>query len=342
MYAMKVLDKNMLTDQRKLKQIENERKVMQALNHPFIVKLYWAFQTNTTLNFIMDLCVGGELFYRLKSEKRLTESKTRFYLAELVLAFEYMHSKNIVYRDLKPENVIIDIDGHIKLADFGLSKELKKSHTQSFWGSPEYMSPEMLRGETHDLRLDLYCIGTLMYEMMTGLPPHYSKDVNTMYQQIVDDPVLYPPFLSRSAASLMNKLLWKFPIDRFQTIEEVKNHEFFKDVNWDDYYNKRVEPEWKPDLVNSCFDPEYTSMPIDMTDFETEHKVDSRRGGEFWMEGVYQLPNESNFSSRTVTEQSISQSFISDINIMANFNIPNNIEGSPKDINTSISMNESS
>jgi hypothetical protein len=83
-------------------------------------------------------------------------------------------------------------------------------------------------------------------------------------------------------------------------------------------------------------------MPIDMTDFETEHKVDSRRGGEFWMEGVYQLPNESNFSSRTVTEQSISQSFISDINIMANFNIPNNIEGSPKDINTSISMNESS
>jgi serine/threonine protein kinase len=132
MYAMKVLDKNMLTDQRKLKQIENERKVMQSLNHPFIVKLYWAFQTNTTLNFIMDLCVGGELFYRLKNEKRLTESKTRFYLAELVLAFEYMHSKNIVYRDLKPENVIIDIDGHIKLADFGLSKELKKSHTQSF------------------------------------------------------------------------------------------------------------------------------------------------------------------------------------------------------------------
>jgi serine/threonine protein kinase len=132
MYAMKVLDKNMLTDQRKLKQIENERKVMQSLNHPFIVKLYWAFQTNNTLNFIMDLCVGGELFYRLKNEKRLSESKTKFYLVELILAFEYLHSKNIVYRDLKPENILIDIDGHIKLADFGLSKELKKRQTQSF------------------------------------------------------------------------------------------------------------------------------------------------------------------------------------------------------------------
>lgn len=338
---MKVLDKNMLTDQRKLKQIENERKVMQSLNHPFIVKLYWAFQTNTTLNFIMDLCVGGELFYRLKNEKRLTESKTKFYLIELILAFEYLHSKNIVYRDLKPENILIDIDGHIKLADFGLSKELKRKQTQSFWGSPEYMSPEMLRGESHDLRLDLYCLGTLMFEMMTGLPPHYSKDVNTMYQKIIDDPVEYPLFISKSASSLMDKLLCKYPIDRIQTIEEVKNHEFFKDVKWEDYYNKTVEPEWKPDLINSCFDPEYTSMPIDFSDFESEHAIGSRRGGEFWMEGVHQPPVESNFSSRTVTEQSISHSFISDINIVSNFHIPSNIEGSPRDMNNSKSLNES-
>lgn len=132
MYAMKVLDKNMATDARKLKQIENERKIMQITNHPFIVKLYWAFQTYTTLNFVMDFCVGGELFYRLKKNKRLDEFTAKFYIVELILAFEYLHEKNIVYRDLKPENVLIDIDGHIKLADFGLSKQLKNHYSRSF------------------------------------------------------------------------------------------------------------------------------------------------------------------------------------------------------------------
>lgn len=150
MYAMKVLDKGMLTDQRKLKQIENERKIMNITDHPFIVKLYWAFQTNTTMNFVMDLCVGGELFYRLKKEKRLMEERAKYYFIELLLAFEYLHSKNIVYRDLKPENVLIDIDGHVKIADFGLSKVVKNQRTNSFCGSPEYMSPEMLKGEGHD------------------------------------------------------------------------------------------------------------------------------------------------------------------------------------------------
>lgn len=235
MYAMKVLDKSMATDQRKLKQIENERKIMQITDHPFIVKLYWAFQTSTTLNFVMDFWVGGELFYRLKLRKRLEENIAKFYLIELVLAFEYLHGKNIVYRDLKPENVLIDIDGHVKLADFGLSKQLENNYTRSFWGSPEYMSPEMLRGESHDLRLDLYTIGALLFEMLTGLPPHYSQDTNKMYQQILESTVEYPFYVSEEAWDLMDRLLKKNPDDRLQTIEEVKNHEYFERVKWNDY-----------------------------------------------------------------------------------------------------------
>ena len=327
MYAMKVLDKAMLTDQRKLKQIENERRIMNLIDHPFIVKLYWAFQTNTTLNFVMDLWVGGELFYRLKKEKRLPEEHAKFYLIELLLAFEYLHNKNIVYRDLKPENVLIDVDGHVKLADFGLSKEIKNRNTNSFWGSPEYMSPEMLRGDGHDWRLDIYWLGAILFEMLTGLPPHYSRSVNEMYLRIIEDEVKFPLFVSKSAESLMSKMLEKEPWNRFQSIEEIKQHEWFDGVNWDAYVNKTIEPAWKPNLHQSNFDPEYTNMPIDFADCTANQNQDSRRGGEFWMENIYSWPMESHFSSRTVTEQSIWQSFISDINVMANFNIPSNLSG---------------
>lgn len=328
---MKVLDKSLLTDQRKLKQIENERLIMNLTNHPFIVKLYWAFQTNTTLNFVMDLCVGGELFYRLKQAKRLNEKEAKFYMVELLLAFEFLHSKNIVYRDLKPENVLIDIDGHIKLADFGLSKVIKNKHSSSFCGSPEYMSPEMLRGETHDLRLDIYCLGALLYEMLTGLPPHYSRSVNEMYLNIINDKTTFPSYIPKTAASLMEKMLEKYPNNRFQNIEEVKQHEWFSEIEWDKYYSKSVEPEWKPNLINSNFDPEYTSMPIDLLSPSPDTEVNPRRGGEFWMENIYSHPMESHFSSRTVTEQSICQSFISDNNILASFNIPNGLISSPRE-----------
>jgi len=128
----------------------------------------------------MDLCAGGELFYLLHKRGKLPEHVAKFYFSEILLGIEYLHSKGIVYRDLKPENVLIDIDGHIKLADFGLSKilETKSSLTNSFCGSPEYMSPEMLLGSGHSFGVDYYSLGAILFEMLTGLPPHYSTDQN--------------------------------------------------------------------------------------------------------------------------------------------------------------------
>ena len=128
----------------------------------------------------MDLCAGGELFYLLHQKGRLPEQVAKFYFAEILLGLEYIHSKGIIYRDLKPENVLLDIDGHIKLADFGLSKVLSSydALANSFCGSPEYMSPEMLMGTGHGFAVDYYSLGAILYEMLTGLPPFYSTDRN--------------------------------------------------------------------------------------------------------------------------------------------------------------------
>lgn len=311
-FAEILLTKDNQLDFRKLKQIENERKIMSITDHPFIVKLHWAFQTNTTLNFCLDLWVGGELFYRLKKEKRFTESRWKFYFVELLIVFEYLHSLGIVYRDLKPENILIDIDGHIKLADFGLSKQIKGFKTNSFWGSPEYMSPEMLKGDPHDCRLDIYWLGALLYEMTTGLPPHYSRNTNDMYLKIIESEVDFPLWLSDEPVDLMKSLLQKDPDNRPQTIEEIKQHKWFENVEWNDYYNKLVEPLWKPSLEQSNFDPEFsnqTQITQKPEKFEGPLRQDS-----FWIENINSSVIESNFSSRTVTEQSIWQSFISEIN----------------------------
>jgi serum/glucocorticoid-regulated kinase 2 len=142
----------------------------------------------------MDACTGGELFYHLSKLKRLPEDSAKVYFAEILLGLEHLHSKNIVYRDIKPENILLDIDGHIRIADFGLSKIIKpRERSFSFCGSPEYMSPEMLACKGHDMRLDLYCLGALLFELLTGLPPFYCReDLNLMYQRILNDDVRLP------------------------------------------------------------------------------------------------------------------------------------------------------
>lgn len=155
-----------------------ELEVMQRLtNHPFVIKLFWGFQTEDFLHFVVDFCSGGELFYLLQNKRLFSEAEAKFYFAEILLGLEYIHAQNVLYRDLKPENIFIDIDGHIKLADFGLSKvQVPNVLNQTYCGSAEYMSPEMLNGETYSFGIDYYSLGAVLYEMVTGLPPFYSTD----------------------------------------------------------------------------------------------------------------------------------------------------------------------
>ena len=282
---MKVLEKKHLGNDSKVKQIMNEKQIMTKLSHPFIVKLHYAFQSYSQLHFVMDFCAGGELFYHLHNVGRLNEVQAKFYFAEILLAIEYLHRRNIIYRDLKPENVLLDLDGHVKLADFGLSKQgVDLDHlTYSFCGSPEYMSPEMLQQQGHTLTVDFYSIGALIYEMMFGLPPHYSTNHDEMYKKILNDPVSIPKSLSSELKDFLSLLLKKNPLKRLghkKGIEEIKSHPWCKDIDWKSYLARKIVPPFKPHLQKSHFDPQYTS-------------VDESRKESFCWEKVLVLPNDN-------------------------------------------------
>ena len=175
----------------------------------------------------MDYYPGGELFFHLRAKKRFTEAQAQFYFAEILLGLDYLHSKKIAYRDLKPENIVIDIDGHVRLTDFGLSKMDMYGVSNSFCGSPEYMSPEMLKGCGHSKMVDLYCLGALLFEMLTGFPPFYDRDKNRMYSKILNDRIIIPEYISHNSKDLLYKLLDKNPdtlIGSASGISEIMQH----------------------------------------------------------------------------------------------------------------------
>jgi len=198
-YAMKIIKKSHFSDEA-INKFRKEVEVLKAVNHPFILKMNCCFENNDYICIITDIYTGGELFYHICKDHRFSEKKAKFYFVETLLGLEYLHQNKILYRDLKPENILIDSEGHLRVADFGLSKTNigYDTCTNSFCGSPEYMSPEMLTKAGHNLQLDLYCLGVLLYEMVTGLPPFYSENREIMYQNILKKTLVFPSYLSNS------------------------------------------------------------------------------------------------------------------------------------------------
>jgi len=229
---------------------------LQRIQHPFIVKLHFAFQTKDKLYMILDYVNGGELFFHLKKEGRFAESRVKFYAAEITSAIAHLHSLGIVYRDLKPENILLDSGGHICITDFGLSKEIKEDEgTHTFCGTPEYLAPEVLKGQGHGMGVDWWSLGTLIYEMLTGLPPFYSQNINIMYQKILNGELRFPSYVSPEAQSLLEGLLTRDVDKRLgsgaEGSNDVKKHPFFKDIDWDKLDRKVLEPPFKPKVKNN-------------------------------------------------------------------------------------------
>ena len=241
-YAMKVLSKAFLIKMNQLHYAITECNVLKSSNCPFIIKLHYSFQTPKNLYMILDLCSLGDLKYQIK-EYLFEEDDAKFYIAEIILAIEYLHKRDIIYRDLKPENILIDEDGHFKLADFGLAKEniINDMPNRTFCGSPPYLSPEMLSHEGSTKASDIYGIGVILYEMLTGSTPFYDEDYNLMYKNISENRLMFPEFFSDEVKDLLEKMLEKDPKKRIK-IQEIKKHPFFQDIDWDLVSNKKMQP----------------------------------------------------------------------------------------------------
>jgi len=195
LYAMKILRKSHLVRRRQIERTKTERKVLSVLDHPFIMKMYYAFQTTEKLFLVLDYCPGGELFFHLSRYRRFQEPVSRFYAAELLLAIGHLHKNGIIYRDLKPENVLLDAYGHVKLGDFGLAKDGITHPTRgakSTCGTPEYMAPEVLNQGGHGFCVDYWGLGMILYEMMTGLPPWYTTDRTKLFRRLRSAPLIFP------------------------------------------------------------------------------------------------------------------------------------------------------
>lgn len=204
-YAMKVLRKDKIIGQNLLKYALTERNVLSYVEHPFIVKLHYAFQTSEKLFLILDYCSGGDMGWHLQREKRFNEYRARIYMCEIILALEDLHKRNIVFRDLKPDNVLLDEDGHVRLTDFGLSKENLQENqlSKSFCGSVAYLAPEMLTRTGHGRAVDWYLLGVLMYEMLVGQPPYFAPSKEQLFHNIQRGKLKLPAFVSQEAKSLL-------------------------------------------------------------------------------------------------------------------------------------------
>jgi len=244
-YAMKILAKEMLIKQNMINYTKAENAILQSVDHPFIVGLRFAFQTDSKLYLVLDFLSGGELFFHLSKEVKFQLDRTRFYAAELVLALGHLHSKDIVYRDLKPENVVLDSEGHCIMTDFGLAKKdvSNNNPTTTFCGTPEYLAPEIIKGKGYSKPVDWWSLGVLIYEMLVGLPPFYSENINEMYELILKAPLKFPSFVSSEAQSLLKGLLERDEAKRLGSgsgdYKEIQNHSFFSPIDWDKLFARK-------------------------------------------------------------------------------------------------------
>ncbi|KAA8898867.1 hypothetical protein TRICI_006450 [Trichomonascus ciferrii] len=274
LFAQKQLKKaSMVVEKKKIEQTKTERAILESVRHPYIVRLFYALQDSQKLYLILEYAQGGELFTHLAMERMLSEEVTAFYAAEIVLALCHLHTNvGVVYRDLKPENCLLDAQGHLVLTDFGLSKVADDGEAcRTFLGTPEYMAPEVLEGKEYGYAVDWWSLGAVCHDLMTGSPPFRGNNHAKIIEKIKKTKKLnLPYYLSADAKDFLIRLLRKDPNKRLghNDIATIKNHRFFRKIDWKALESR--SPDVVPPIVPVITDPElaenfsssFTSRPL--------------------------------------------------------------------------------
>ena len=279
------MKKCQIVETRQQQHIMSEKEIMEEANCEFIVKLYRTFKDRQYLFMLMESCLGGELWTILRDREYFDDSTTRFYTACVVEAFDYLHSRGIIYRDLKPENLLLDTNGYVKLVDFGFAKKLQAGRkTWTFCGTPEYIAPEVILNKGHDISADYWSLGVLMFELLTGTPPFTGTDPMKTYNIILKgiEAVDFPRSITTNASILIKKLCRDNPAERLGyqkgEIRDIQKHRWFDGFNWEGLRNRTLVPPIVPRITSatdaSNFDlypsDDDLSPPIDETGWDAD------------------------------------------------------------------------
>ncbi|KAF0684716.1 Aste57867_23317 [Aphanomyces stellatus] len=263
LYAMKMLSKINVNHRNPVEHTRSMRRFQSVAKHPYIVHLHYAFQTKQKLYFVIDYCPGGELFFHLSRMERFPETMACFYAAEITLALDHLHQSGVVYRDLKPENLLFDSVGHVLLGTssclspffefhllFSADVSVPDKGTNSMYGTPEYLAPEILDRVGHGTSVDWWALGMVLYEMLTGLPPWYSRNRQKMFDRVRHAPLTFPDYVSPNAQSLIAGLLNRIPVERLgnASANDIKTHPFFASIKWDDLKARKLVAPFHPTL----------------------------------------------------------------------------------------------
>ncbi|KAF2653262.1 serine/threonine-protein kinase-like protein psk1 [Lophiostoma macrostomum CBS 122681] len=289
LYAQKQFRKASLTVHKRLvEQTKTERAILESVSrHPFVVKLFYAFQDHEKLYLILEYAQGGELFHHLATERMFSEDTAAFYMAQMVLALDHLHrTVGVVYRDLKPENCLLDSEGHLLLTDFGLSKVAVDDDAtcRSFLGTIEYMAPEVIQGVEYGMAVDWWSLGALGHDLLTGSPPFTGNNNAKIQEKIVKQKLVLPYYLSADAKDLLTRLLRKEPKKRLgsnmpKDLITIKNHRFFRKINWKKLEARELEAPIQPLITDpelaENFASDFTELPLS--------PVASGKGFEEWV-----------------------------------------------------------
>uniref|UniRef100_A0A8C7ZZ60 Protein kinase C n=1 Tax=Oryzias sinensis TaxID=183150 RepID=A0A8C7ZZ60_9TELE len=303
-YAVKVLKKDVILQDDDVDCTLTEKRILAlARRHPYLTQLYCCFQTRDRLFFVMEYVNGGDLMFQIQRSRKFDEPRSRFYAAEVTSALMFLHRNGVIYRDLKLDNILLDAEGHCKLADFGMCKEgiMNGVTTTTFCGTPDYIAPEILQELEYGASVDWWALGVLMYEMMAGQPPFEADNEDDLFESILHDDVLYPVWLSKDAVSILRAFMTKNPSKRLGCVvsqgceEAIKTHAFFREIDWVLLEQRKVKPPFKPRIktkrdVNN-FDQDFTKEDPVLT--PTDETIIRQINQEEFKDFSYCAPEET-------------------------------------------------